>query len=503
MSHKSIIFHNVSFSYDSVIQPLFDKLFVNFSKGWTGVVGANGAGKSTLLKLSSGMLEPQKGRVSSSGTAIYCEQRTDDIPDRFVDFIKAVDGDACEVKGRLGIDDEWIDRWDSLSHGERKRAQIATAIWQKPQILAVDEPTNHLDYEARELLAVVLSTFKGIGLLVSHDRELLDDLCMQCLYLEPSEAIMRSGNFTKSSLQREKDNEYLRKQYAHAKNDYTRLLHETAKRRDGAAQSHRKRSKRGLALKDHDSRFKKNLVRYSGKDGAGGKKLRQLNGRLSQAAERKRNIKVKKTYNLGIWLPGSSSKRNTLFSIEAGEIPLGGDRRLQYPDLMMQPDDRIALTGQNGSGKSTIVQHVVQFLNISESQVIYVPQEIDLNLSKRIMADARTLPNDELGKMMTVVSCLGSRPHRLLESMEPSPGEIRKVLLATGIARIPQIIIMDEPTNHLDLPSIECLENALSDCPCGLLLISHDIRFLNRLTWKQWHISQDRRDQGVYILQTS
>ena len=93
-----------------------------------------------------------------------------------------------------------------------------------------------------------------------------------------------------------------------------------------------------------------------------------------------------------------------------------------------------------------------------------------------------------LGRMMTVVSRLGSRPHRLLESAEASPGEIRKILLAIGIARMPHLIVMDEPTNHLDLPSIECLEEALAECPCGLWLVSHDERFLERLTRTRWRI---------------
>jgi ATPase subunit of ABC transporter with duplicated ATPase domains len=93
--------------------------------------------------------------------------------------------------------------------------------------------------------------------------------------------------------------------------------------------------------------------------------------------------------------------------------------------------------------------------------------------------------------MMIVVSCLGSRPQQLLESVEPSPGEIRKVLLATGIANVPHLVVMDEPTNHLDLPSIECLEQALIDCPCGLLLASHDRCLSGVLAHKRWHISED------------
>ncbi len=107
------------------------------------------------------------------------------------------------------------------------------------------------------------------------------------------------------------------------------------------------------------------------------------------------------------------------------------------------------------------------------------------------MKKVRRLPGNKLGLAMNVVSRLGSRPHRILETDEPSPGEMRKILLALGMVRIPHLIIMDEPTNHMDLPSIECLEKALSDCPCGLLLVSHDKQFLDRLTKTRWNIEAD------------
>ncbi len=139
-------------------------------------------------------------------------------------------------------------------------------------------------------------------------------------------------------------------------------------------------------------------------------------------------------------------------------------------------------------------------LNVPEERVTYLPQEIDVESSRDIMVKTRGLPKDVLGHMMTVVSRLGSRPHRLLESMEPSPGETRKILLAMGIAHATHLIIMDEPTNHLDLPSIECLEEALRDCPCGLLLVSHDRRFLESLTGTRWHISRSEGSENAFVL---
>lgn len=102
------------------------------------------------------------------------------------ELLSSTDNIACRIKGQLNIGVDWHERWKTLSHGERKRAQIAVAIWSRPAILAVDEPTNHLDAEARDHLYKALNAFKGIGLLVSHDRELLDALCHQCLFIAPS-----------------------------------------------------------------------------------------------------------------------------------------------------------------------------------------------------------------------------------------------------------------------------------------------------------------------------
>ncbi len=492
MNDRAIVFHNVSFAYDAASVPLFESLSAHFPIGWTGIVGANGAGKTTVLKLAAGELQPRRGHVQAVDNAIYCPQRTDEVPPMFEDMIRATDGDACKIKRLLGIADDWLPRWDTLSHGERKRAQTGVVLWCRPQALAVDEPTNHLDARARDLLADALRSFQGIGLLVSHDRELLDTLCRQCLFVEPPEAVMRPGGYTQGSQEARREEEHIRKQYDVAKGDARKLKREAVRRRVSASRAHRRLSKRGLNPKDHDARGRLNLARMTGKDAVDGKRLRQIDSRLKQVDKRQEQFKIKKSHRMGIWLEGSRSERDMLFRLPEGSIPLGGERTLAFRDLAMRPADRIALTGPNGAGKSTLVRHIVQSLNLPEQLVTYLPQEIDVQASKDIMARARGLSKDNLGHMMTVVSRLGSRPHRLLESDEPSPGEIRKILLATGIANATHLIIMDEPTNHLDLPSIECLEEALRDCPCGLLLVSHDQRFLDGLTERRWHISESR-----------
>lgn len=500
MNKGAVIFQNVSFAYEASSRPLIVDLSAHFPRGWTGIVGPNGSGKTTVLRLAVGELKPRAGRVRSPYRAVYCPQRTDEVPPMFADLIDAADESALRTKSILGVSEDWLHRWGTLSHGERKRAQVAVILWTRPAVLAVDEPTNHLDAPARELLAGALRSFEGVGLLVSHDRELLDSLCGQCLFVDPPVAVVRPGGYTVGSRQAAAEDDYAQKQYDLAKRVTRKLKREADRRRDLASRADGRVSKRGLDSRDHDARDKINRARLSGKDGVDGKRLRQIKSRLKKAQTKKEQIKVKKTYDTGIWLEGSRSKRDTLFSISEGSIGLGNGRLLRFPSLVMTPDERVALTGANGTGKSTLVTHVVGSLNLPRERVTYLPQEIDLSASKDIIDDCRRLPREVLGHVMTVVSRLGSRPHRLLESDEPSPGEVRKLLLAAGIARAAHLIIMDEPTNHLDLPSIECLEEALSGCPCGLLLVSHDKRFLKQLTTKTWHISRSERDEHALEL---
>ena len=148
-----------------------------------------------------------------------------------------------------------------------------------------------------------------------------------------------------------------------------------------------------------------------------------------------------------------------------------------------------------------MLRKLLNAFNVPPAQITYVPQEIEAAQARAILAEVRALPHEQLGHLMTIVSRLGSRPHRLLESVEPSPGETRKLLLALGMTYAPQMIVLDEPTNHLDLPSIACLEQALADCPCGLVLVSHDQRFLSALTRQTWQITKAKDAAETFAMQ--
>ena len=217
MQHPISLQH-LSFAYENTPEPLFNDISLQLSPGWTGIVGANGSGKTTWLKLICGFLEPFTGSTTLSDFSFYCEQRTDEPPEIVAHFIESIDRIAFRLKNRLKIQDDWQYRWPTLSHGERKRIQIACALYQNPDCLALDEPTNHLDGTGRRLLIDALQSFKGIGLVVSHDRHLLDTLTQQTIFISPPNITVRNCSYSVAVHELEKEKWAAMRELESAKN---------------------------------------------------------------------------------------------------------------------------------------------------------------------------------------------------------------------------------------------------------------------------------------------
>ena len=188
----SIQITKLNFSYPSSNSNLFDDFSLQISDGWTCVAGSNGCGKSTLLKLIAGILMPDSGKISIGknnapnvldGSVVYCEQETAEIPENLYAAFWSDENDVRQFFSRLKINEEMLERYDSLSGGEKKRIQIACALSEKPDVLLLDEPTNHLDAQTVSLISETLADFSGMGIMVSHDRNFSDSLCTRTIYL--------------------------------------------------------------------------------------------------------------------------------------------------------------------------------------------------------------------------------------------------------------------------------------------------------------------------------
>ena len=165
---------------------------------------------------------------------------------KICDFAAAYDREARDLRCELALEDDMPWRYDELSCGEQKKLQIACALWAKPDVLVLDEPTNHIDAAARSCLMTVLRHFDGIGIVVSHDRELLDGLVDRCASFEAGAVRVRPGGFTRASGQRDLERTASMRERRRAKEQLDRLVVEKDKRAHEAARADARMSKRHI-----------------------------------------------------------------------------------------------------------------------------------------------------------------------------------------------------------------------------------------------------------------
>ncbi len=510
--------HDLSFTYPSALTPVFSALHAAFQSGWTGVVGPNGCGKTTLLKLVCGLPpvpEREPGNGVSDGTSgsidgptdrMYCDQKTERIPAHFFDFLNAWDESSIELMRRLKVEYEWFYRWDTLSFGERKRAQIAAALWKNPDVLALDEPTNHLDSDARRLVADALTTWNGIGIIVSHDRTLLDRLCGSTLFLASGHGTLRPGGITAGM--EEEQREYLEtiRLRRDAAREERRLHREAQRRSDAESRNAGKLSKRNIAPKDHDASARVDGARLTGKDRRTSDAARAMRARAAAAAKKRRNVEIHRPTFVPspgpLGMDAHLFRGDTLCRLAAGTARPGGSDTfsLTYPDLVIAPTERIGISGPNGSGKTTLL-HLLRDSIPENRSVLFLPQELTATELKDVRGRIDGLDRDSRGRIYAIITQLGSDPQRLLESGTPSPGEARKILVALGVLNQVSAIFMDEPTNYLDLPSVLALEATLKEYPGALVIVSHDEAFLTSVTAVKWTMTARSPRDRMYVLQ--
>ena len=491
MRHTCIRFNSVSYTYPGSVIPAVSAVSFDLDSGWTAFAGANGCGKTTVLKLAASLLIPDRGSIDSSGNAVYCAQRTDSPPEILDQFLQDWSNDAIRLRDILEINDDWAGRWETLSHGERKRIQIASAIWSRPSVLALDEPFNHLDSRGRSLLTRSMREYTGCGLLVSHNRHAMDNLCTSSvLFFVDAVKLYRTG-YTSATRAESAERELLVKQRKRAESDYMRLKRDARKKMLKARTIQAHASGNNISFKDICIQNYDGPSRVDGIVQKAGQRSREATARAERAKEHVDSIRYRKLHGSGITLSGEESSRNFLLDIPAGSVS-AGEKTISYPELHINSGDKIALTGLNGSGKTTVLNHIRNRLNCPEENVVWIPQEIRAEDSTGCLYEAKKLPGEQLGFVMTIVRRLGSNPEAILGSTQPSPGESRKLILALGLSKSPWIVVMDEPTNHMDLPSVECLEKALQDYSGALLLVSHDQVFLKQTTDQHWKIRKNR-----------
>ena len=486
-------------------KPLLDGATVSLGKGErAGLVGRNGSGKTTLLKLISGELQPDGGAIGMPrnlriGTVA---QHAPSGPESLIETVLAADPErgallaeaneardaariaeiherlaaigaeaaparAARILAGLGFD-EAAQRGACavLSGGWRMRVALATLLFSEPDLLLLDEPTNHLDLEATLWLEGYLKGYPGTLILVSHDRDLLNRIPHKIVHLERGKLTLYSGNYDRFERTRRE-----------------RLAHQAAL---GARQQ---------AQRKHIQAFVERF-RYKAS------KARQAQSRI-KALERMEPIaSVMEARTMAFDFPAPKPLAPPLITLEgarAGYAP--GADVLAGLNLRLDMDDRIALLGANGNGKSTFMKLLAgrlapqggRLVKSTKLKIGYFAQdqaeELDLAATPLLLL-ARALPDANETRLRAQLGRFGfGHDHAELEVGRLSGGERARLLLALMSREAPQVLLLDEPSNHLDVDSREALVQALNAYPGAVVLVSHDPHLIGLVADRLWLVA--------------
>ncbi len=482
----------VDFAYRESVS-ILSGVSLDLGPGWTAVVGPNGGGKTTLLRLLAGELRPGAGAIERhppSALVHLCHQRVDDAGGGLADLAASWERAAIRLRARLDLEPKTLQRWATLSPGQRKRWQIGAALHARPDALLLDEPTNHLDAEARARLVNALSRYRGTGVLVSHDRALIDELATTTVRVEAGRASVHAGGYAEASAAWQAERREAERQASRAR-DRARAArrHLAEVRRDHASArgqtSSRRRMKhagdsdgRSVARKFRAERAEATLGRQSGV-------ARREAERAAAAAAAHRPARRR---GRSLFVDDERAPVAQLVALERPVIHAGDHPVLREVRVVLRRGARVHLRGANGVGKTTLVNALLDAAGPRAERMLYLPQELPAADEAAALAALAAADATRRARILDIVAALGVGPDRLLASARPSPGELRKLALATGLARGVWALMLDEPTNHLDLPSIERLEQALADYPGALLLVTHDPALAAALTDEVWAI---------------
>lgn len=507
----------------------FNKLFNNVSFSLNegesiSIVGPNGCGKSTLLKIIAGIIKPDKGQVSikkgaklayldQTGASIddnrcvyeilkesFCElneleksikkledkmnKNTDNqkIINKYCSLIDRysnlggyeIDANINTVIAGLKLDSTILDRsFNELSGGEKTLVQLAKTLIIKPDLLLLDEPTNHLDIERIEWLENYIENFKGAIVIVSHDRYFLDKMCDKILDLESSCGKIYSTNYTGFLEEKERLFEKQMTNYKEEQLLIKRLETEMkwfAER--GMATNSSTLTARARALETRINRIKSNAII---------RPVKRNKANINFLKDNKTSNRIISLRNFSVNLPnGKDLIQNITLDVFAGE--------------------HIALIGENGCGKSTLVKSIIGINNLNYTGIInigpsvkigYISQIISFKDDKQSLLDyfrlSTGLPEQMARQILVGFQFYNDDIKKRVGSL--SGGERMKVKLAELLQNKVNTLILDEPTNHIDIDTKEAFENALKNFSGTLLFVSHDRYFINKFADKIFELN--------------
>lgn len=453
-----------------------------------GLIGRNGAGKSTLMKAIIGQIDPDEGTIelprrtrlgyiaqeAPSGVASPFEtviaadterarlieesencadpHRLGDVHERLLTIdAYSAPARAARILLGLGFDEEMQARpLDSYSGGWKMRVALAALLFSKPDLLLLDEPSNHLDLEATMWLENFLKNYPGTLLVISHERDLLNNVVDSILHLERGKTTLYSGGYDSFERQR-------------------------AERAAQVAAAQAAQDTQRARLQDYIAR---NSARAS--------TAKQAQSRAKMLAKMQPIAAVADDPSLSFDFPSPSELKPPLITLDMAAVGYSETPVLQRLNLRIDPDDRVALLGRNGNGKTTLARLLAAQL---------LPMEGSINASSKMRVGYFTqyqveeLHGDDTPLQHMSRAMSGSSPAAVRAQLgrfgfsgdkamtlvaKLSGGERARLALALITRDAPHLLILDEPTNHLDVDSREALVQALNGYDGAVIIVSHD-----------------------------
>ena len=482
-----------------------------------GLLGRNGAGKTTLFKILTGELDYNSGEVRfapgrkvglisqiphyPAGYTVedvlrtafreltniqnkmrQLEQQMTAHPDKATlaeyDALSTrfqtgggyeTDMQTDKICNGLGIPAAQRQQdFDSLSGGEKTRVNLARLLLEKTDILLLDEPTNHLDLHAIEWLEQYLSTFKGTVVAISHDRYFLDRTITRVIEVLDGKAEFYSGNYSFYAV--EKERRYLEKM-----RQYEKEQAKIAQLEKSAEQL------RMFAFKGMDKTYRRALSME--------KRIERMRTTDKPTKERALNVQFKSQEFYG----------DEVFALRKLKKSFGDRVLFHDVDLQVRGGERIALIGDNGTGKSTLIKMLMEEEYPDEGKIkfgpsvraAYLPQIVTFDVPERNLVDTmlyskRNITPQTARDRLAAFHFTGEDVFKSVSVL--SGGELSRLKLCILMDEEVNLLILDEPTNHLDIASREWIEEAVESYDGTLLFVSHDRYFINRFATRVWEL---------------
>ncbi|MEZ5755353.1 MAG: ABC-F family ATP-binding cassette domain-containing protein [Paracoccaceae bacterium] len=482
-------------------RPLFEAASATIPTGHkVGLVGRNGAGKTTLFRLIRGELSLEGGSISlpsrariggvaqevpSSETslldtvlqadtersALLAESETATDPHRIAEIqARLTDIDAWSAEGRassilkgLGFDsDQQRMPCSAFSGGWRMRVALAGVLFSQPDLLLLDEPTNYLDLEGALWLEAYLQKYPHTVLIISHDRGLLNRAVQGILHLDQRKLTYWTG-------------------------PYDQFARQMAERRAVLQAEAKKQEARRAHLQSFVDRFK-----------AKASKAVQAQSRVKMLEKMTPITAPEDAKRVVFTFPAPEELSPPIINMEGAAVGYGGPPILKKLSLRIDQDDRIALLGRNGEGKSTLSKLLAgklpamegRFTRSSKLRIGYFAQhQVDeLHIDETPLQHIQRLRPDEgqprLRARLAGFGLMADQAETVVGRLSGGQKARLSLLLATIDA--PHLLILDEPTNHLDMESREALVEALTEYPGAVILVSHDMHLLSLVADRLW-----------------